>query len=121
MEPNPAGIIRIVPHPARLRVLWDGKVIADTTDALVLYESSYPGVRYIPRSDVDMTQLSLSPRKTRCPRKGEAFYFSLISGAKTQENVVWSYETPLPDATEIAGYLAFDPKYVEFVENTGPG
>ena len=39
---------RIVPHPARLRVLWNGKVVADTTETLMLYEATYPGVRYVP-------------------------------------------------------------------------
>ena len=71
--------IHIVPHPARLRVLWNGKVVADTIDALMLHEASYPGVRYIPRADVDMTLLTVSPLKTHCPYKGEANYFSIGS------------------------------------------
>jgi uncharacterized protein (DUF427 family) len=117
MQPNPDHPIRVVPHPARLRVLWNGKIVADTINAMMLYEASYPGVRYIPRTDVDMTLLRLSALKTRCPYKGEASYFSLSSGGKTAENAIWSYETPFPVAAEIAGYLAFDPKQIEFVEN----
>ena len=120
MQPNPDHPIRIVPHPARLRVRWSGKVVADTTGALTLHEASYPGVHYIPRADVDMTLLRLSPLKTRCPYKGEAFYFSLNSDGIAAENAIWSYETPFPVAAEIAGYLAFDPKQVEFVENSSP-
>ena len=57
MQSQPDHPIRIVPHPARLRVLWNGKVVADTTETLILYEASYPGVRYVPRADVDMTML----------------------------------------------------------------
>ena len=43
MQSQPDHPIRIVPHPARLRVLWNGKVVADTTETLMLYEASYPG------------------------------------------------------------------------------
>jgi uncharacterized protein (DUF427 family) len=109
--------IRIVPHPARLRVIWNGKVIADTMDALTLHEASYPQVAYIPRTDVDMTLLTKSAAKTHCPYKGDAQYFSLQFGGLTAKNAVWSYETPLPSVSSIARHLAFDPKQVEFIEN----
>jgi uncharacterized protein (DUF427 family) len=109
--------IRIVPHPARLRVVWNGKVVADTMDALTLHEASYPQVAYIPRTDVDMTLLTKSQSKTHCPYKGDAHYFSLQFGDMAAKNAVWSYETPLPSVHSIARHLAFDPKQVEFIEN----
>jgi len=117
MQANPDHTIRVVPHPARLRVLWNGNIIADTTDALMLYEASYPAVPYVPRADVDMTLLTKSPRKTHCPHKGEASYFSLQSYDAATQDAVWSYETPFPAVKSIAGYLAFNSKDVEFVEN----
>ena len=117
MQSKPDHPIRVVPHPARVRVLWNGKVVADTMDALRLYEASYPAVYYVPRADVDMTMLTMSALKTRCPYKGEANYFSLAADGKISENAIWSYETPFPDVAEIAGHLAFDPQHVEFVEN----
>jgi uncharacterized protein (DUF427 family) len=117
MQPAHSQLIRVVPHPARLRVEWNGHVIADTTEALVLYEDTHAGVRYIPRADVDMTRLRLSALVTRCPYKGEAFHFSLEADGAVAENAVWSYETPLPDAALIAGYLAFDARLVTFIDN----
>jgi uncharacterized protein (DUF427 family) len=117
MQPNPSHQIRIVPHPTRVRVLWNGQIVADTTDALMLYEASYAGVRYVPRTDVDMTLLTKSASKTHCPYKGDAHYFSLQSDSATAKDAIWSYETPLPGVSSIAGYLAFDPEQVEFVEN----
>jgi uncharacterized protein (DUF427 family) len=115
VQSDPNHPIRTVPHPARLRVVWNGKVVADTAKALMLYEASYPGVRYIPRADVEMTLLARTPLRTRCPYKGEASYFSL--GGKFAENAIWTYETPYPVAAAIAEYLAFGPRYVEFVES----
>ena len=120
MQANPDHTIRIVPHPARLRVLWKGNIIADTTDLLMLHEASYPTVAYVPRADIDMTLLTKSPQKTHCPYKGDASYFSLQSHDVTTENAVWSYETPFPAVNSIAGYLAFNSKEVEFVENNTP-
>lgn len=117
MQANPDHMIRIVPHPARLRVLWNGNVIADTTDALMLHEASYPAVAYIPRPDIDMTLLAKSARRTHCPYKGEASYFSLQSDDVTAKDAVWSYETPFPAVNSIAGYLAFNSEEVEFIEN----
>jgi uncharacterized protein (DUF427 family) len=109
--------IHIVPHPARLRIVWNGNVVADTMEALMLHEASYPQVAYIPRTDVDMTLLTKSPSTTHCPYKGDALYFSLQSGSLAAKDAVWSYETPLPSVSSIARYLAFDPKRVEFIEN----
>jgi uncharacterized protein (DUF427 family) len=120
MQADTSHPIRIVPHPARLRVLWNGHIVADTTDALMLYEASYSGVRYVPRTDVDMTLLTKSSLKTHCPYKGDASYFSLLADGIRTEDAIWSYETPLPAVSNIARYLAFDPEKVEFVENNGP-
>jgi uncharacterized protein (DUF427 family) len=86
----------------------------------MLYEASYSSVRYVPRADVDMTLLTKSSLKTHCPYKGDASYFSLQSDGATEKDAIWSYETPLPAASTIAGYLAFDPELVEFVENNAP-
>ncbi len=117
MQPDRLPLIRIVPYPARLRVVWNDRIIADTTEALMLHEGSEPGVRYIPRADVDMTLLRLSPLKTRCPVKGEARHFALEADGAAAENAVWSYETPFPDAAPIAGHLAFDVRHFAFFEN----
>ena len=109
--------IRIVPNSKRVRILVNGKDIADTINALTLFEASYPGVQYIPRSDVLMSLLQRTAHKTHCPYKGEASYYSILSGNGTAENAVWSYEAPFLVATQISGYLAFDPRYVEHVED----
>lgn len=120
MQSNPDHAIRIVPHPARLRVRWRGHVIADTTGALMLHEASYPAVPYVPRADIDMTMLNKSPTTTHCPYKGDAVYFSLHSEDVVAPDVAWSYEKPFPDARSIAGHLAFASSEVEFIENNTP-
>ncbi len=108
--------IRIVPNPKRLRASLNGRVVADTMRALTLFEASYPGVRYVPLADVDMTVLKRSAHKTRCPFKGEASYYSIVTADGVAENAIWTYENPLPAAAKIAGYLAFDTAHVDLFE-----
>jgi hypothetical protein len=48
----------------------NGKRIADTRDAPTLKEAAYPPVQYIPRKDVEMTQLQRTAHQTYCPEIG---------------------------------------------------
>ncbi len=108
--------IKIKPAAQRLRVTWQGKVIADTTAALDLAEAAYPVVKYVPRADVDMTALARTTHHTHCPYKGEASYYSLVTEGKEATNAVWTYETPLPGVAAIKDHLAFYPNQVAFEE-----
>jgi uncharacterized protein (DUF427 family) len=112
--PGPDHPITISPSHGRVRVRLGGYVIADTSDALDLKESTYPVVHYIPRNAVQMDRLVKTDHSTHCPYKGDASYFSIVAKDGTGvENAVWSYETPFPAMREIAGYLAFYPNKVE--------
>ena len=80
--------IRIEPNRGRVRIRFDGQLIADTTRALTLLEASYPGVQYIPRDDVDMTLLARSIHRSHCPYKGDASYYTIKTTHRTSENAV---------------------------------
>jgi len=110
--PGPDHPITITPFNGKVVVRAGGKVIAETTDALVLKEASYPPVFYVPRADADMTALERSSHQTWCPYKGDASYYSLPTG-DAGRNGVWSYETPHPAAADIRDHLAFYPDKVE--------
>ncbi|HMN73464.1 MAG TPA: DUF427 domain-containing protein [Rhodoblastus sp.] len=111
--PDASHPITIAPSQKRVRVLFNGKVVADTTRALDLKEASYPVVRYIPRADADLFFFKRSARTTHCPYKGDASYFSLVDGERRAENAVWTYEAPGDAVAAIAGHLAFYPDKVE--------
>lgn len=111
--PDASHPITITPSHKRIRVLFNGKVVADTTRALDLKEASYPVVRYIPRADVDLFFLERTQRVTHCPYKGDANYYSLVDGDRRADNAVWTYEAPGPAVAAIAGHLAFYPDKVE--------
>jgi uncharacterized protein (DUF427 family) len=119
--PGPDHPIGIEPNPRRVRVTFNGRVIADTTQALTLREARLAPVHYIPRADVDMALLARTRHATHCPYKGDAAYYSLEVGGRTSENAVWTYEAPYPAVAEIRGRLAFYPSRVDRIEEMSVG
>lgn len=116
MTPGPAHRIGITRNPKRVVVTVGGKVIADTTAALILREGSIPGVQYIPREDTDMTALTRSETTTFCPFKGQASYFSIPAGGQRSIDAIWSYEAPHDAATQIRDHLAVYASRVDSIE-----
>ena len=116
--PGPDHPITIAPHEGRVRVILNGRAVAETTRALVLKETTYKPVFYIPREDADMAAFERTSQSTHCPYKGDASYDSLRVGDRVAENAVWSYEQPFPAMAEIAGHLAFYPDRVDAIEVT---
>ena len=92
--PGPDHPITITPAGQRWRVQFQGHVIADSGDALILKEADYPPVVYFPREDVSMEYLTRTKHATHCPYKGEASYYTLMMDGRFVENGVWTYESP---------------------------
>jgi uncharacterized protein (DUF427 family) len=114
--PGPDHPITIERSRKRVVVSVGGAVLADSRDALILREASYPAVLYIPRKDVDMTLLERSAHATYCPYKGDCAYFSIPSGGKRAINAVWTYEAPYDAVAAIRDHLAFYPDRVDSIE-----
>ena len=114
--PGPDHPITIEHNPNRVVVTIAGRVVADTRDALILREASYPPVHYVPRKDVDMALLERTEHATYCPYKGDCSYFSIPLGGDRSTNAVWTYEAPYAAVTLIKDYLAFYPDRVDAIE-----
>lgn len=99
--------ITIKPAVGTWVVRTGGAVIAESSNALELTEGDYPPVIYFPREDVAMAFLDASEQTSTCPFKGEAGYFHIAAKSGQIDNAVWTYENPLDEVSEIAGYLAF--------------
>jgi uncharacterized protein (DUF427 family) len=111
--PGPDHPIDLTPAARRWRALFAGHVIADSNDAIVLQEASYPPVVYFPRQDVAMEYMSRTDHASHCPYKGDAAYYTLVMDGQFAENAVWTYEHPYPAMDPIAQRLAF---YTDKVE-----
>jgi uncharacterized protein (DUF427 family) len=92
-------------RPVRLEV--DGRVVAETKRPRLLFETGLPTRYYIPKQDVRMDMLERSNSTTRCPYKGVASYWSLRLGNKHYQDLVWSYEAPIPECPKIENLLCF--------------
>jgi uncharacterized protein (DUF427 family) len=96
--------VRRTARPVRIEV--DGHVVAESTQARMLFETSLHTRFYLPREDVRVA-LEPSARRTFCPYKGQASYWSFEAGGRRYPDIGWSYEQPLPDMTAITGLVAF--------------
>ncbi len=108
-EPPPPGrALYLEPTPKRVRVELAGETVADSRHAMLLHESGHQPIYYFPPEDVRSEFLEPSERHTRCPKKGEASYYTLRVGDRVEEAVAWYYPSVLPDAPPLlAGLVAF--------------
>ncbi len=114
--PGPDHPITIEPSPDRIVVRMGGHIVADTRHALILRESTYPPVPYIPLADVDPKLLADSDHTTWCPYKGEASYYSLPAGGDRSVNAVWVYRQPHEPVAAIKDHVAFYPDRVDAID-----
>jgi uncharacterized protein (DUF427 family) len=105
--------ITITPAGVHVSVTLGGEKLADSDRAMVLAETGLPPRYYLPRSDVRTELLSPTSTQTTCPFKGNASYWSAQVADEVVEDVVWSYESPIPAAADIAGLMCFYPEKVE--------
>lgn len=107
--------IKITPTDLHIEVTIGGEKLAESDRAVILDETGLPPRYYIPREDVRTELLRPTASETTCPFKGQASYWSVQVGDEVHEDVVWSYQTPIPAAEGIAGFMCF---YSERVELT---
>ncbi len=104
---DPYTRIDILPSSRRVRVEVDGVTVADSTNGAFLFETGLPVRYYLPKTDVRMDLLTPTDTRTACPYKGEARYWSVTVNGKTYEDIVWGYDSPLPESFGIGGMVAF--------------
>jgi uncharacterized protein (DUF427 family) len=112
--------IEISPTDAHIEVQVGGRLLAATDRALKLEETGLPPRYYVPREDVRMDLLRPTTFHTTCPFKGEASYWSVDVDGVTRDGVVWSYETPTPQAAQVQSMLSFYPDRTDVTVNGQP-
>ena len=104
---------RLEAMTARVRVVFNGVTVADTTGAYRVLETSHPPTVYIPPADVRMEFLHPTGQRSLCEWKGQARYFDLTVNDRTAAQAAWSYAAPTPGFATIRDYLAFYPARVD--------
>jgi len=93
--------------PKRIRVIFGGVPVADSTNAYLLREGGSP-VYYFPEADVRMDLLTPTATVKNSPIRGDASYCSLTVGGRTAEDAVWTFKESVETASFLKGYVAFD-------------
>ncbi len=114
-KPGTDHPITVEPAAETVTVVFNGKTIARSSQALKMQEASYPPVHYIPLADVDGAVMAKTAHRTWCPYKGDASYYTVTVGIESAENAVWAYEAPYDAVAAIAGHVAFYPDRMDSV------
>ena len=91
----------------RVRILLDGKLLADTEAALCVLETSHPPTYYLPPVDIDMQRLRKAGDSSFCEWKGLASYYNVVSNKQTLERVAWTYHEPTASFVALRDHIAF--------------
>lgn len=105
--PEPGRALYLEPSPKRIRVEVGGETIADSRAVMLLHESGHQPIYYFPPDDVRSDVLEPSDRRTRCPKKGEASYYTIRVGDHVVDAGAWYYPEPLDSAPPIKDLVAF--------------
>jgi uncharacterized protein (DUF427 family) len=97
----------LVGDDRRVQIEVGNLLIANTTEAARVLETSHPPTFYLPRRDVRMEYLEPAGGGSRCEWKGEATYFDVVVGQQRYPRAAWSYESPFGEFEPVAGHLCF--------------
>ena len=95
------------PTTKRLRVVFNGKTIADTTNGKRVLETSHPPTYYFPIEDIDNSLLHKTSRTTFCEWKGNCAYYNVVVGDKVLHNVCWYCVNPVASFKILKDHVAF--------------
>jgi uncharacterized protein (DUF427 family) len=84
------------------------RIIADTTQPLVLYESGFAPRWYVSRADIDESALTPVKLQTFCPYKGLCSYYTIGDARQA----AWFYPDAYPEVGRISNLISFEPDIV---------
>lgn len=103
----------VVPSNDRVVVELDGDVIAETTSAFRVLETSHPPTYYLPRSAFADGVLQETAGSSICEFKGRASYFDLVGPGRVVPAAAWTYLEPRAGFEELFDHIALYPGRVD--------
>jgi uncharacterized protein (DUF427 family) len=113
---DPFKRIDILASSRRIRLEWQGRLLAESSRPLLLFETLLPVRIYLPRDDV-VADLQSSETVSYCAYKGRASYFSVPDGPA---DVAWTYHQPLREAEPVRDHVAFFDERVDVIVDGRP-
>ena len=108
---DPFKRIDILASSRHVRVEWEGRLLAESSRPLLLFETLLPVRFYLPRADV-VVDLEPTDTVSYCAYKGRASYFSVPDGPA---DVAWTYHQPLREAEPVTDRIAFFNERVDVI------
>jgi uncharacterized protein (DUF427 family) len=94
------------PVRKRVRVEFAGQVIADTTAAYRVCETSHAPAYYLPLKDIDDVLVGVEGASF-CEWKGVASYYDVTVGDRIAPRAAWTYHEPTKRFAPIVDHVAF--------------
>jgi uncharacterized protein (DUF427 family) len=102
-----------------VRVELDGVLLAESSSAIMVFETGLPTRYYFNRTEVHFDHLVPTGTVTACPYKGTTSgYWSISTGDAVYPDLAWAYDFPTHQLLPIAGLISF---YNERVDITIDG
>ncbi|KGN41449.1 DUF427 domain-containing protein [Knoellia aerolata] len=108
------------PRPPRVEATGEtvevrlgGEVVARSTRALRVLETSHPPTYYVPVADFAAGALRPVAGSSWCEFKGVAAYFDVVAGPVTAARAGWTYPRPTPGFEALVDHVAVMPGEVD--------
>ena len=108
---DPFKRLDILASSRHVRIESQGRVLAESSRPLLLFETALPTRFYLPPADV-VVDLEQSDSLSYCAYKGRASYFSVPNGPA---DIAWTYRDPLREAEPVRDHIAFFDERVDVV------
>jgi uncharacterized protein (DUF427 family) len=106
--PNPYHRVDCRPTRRGLRVSVGDVTLVDTTDTVIVFETSVETRLYVDPSHVRTDLLRPTETSSYCNYKGYATYWAAVFDDTVIDDVAWSYLDPPPECLPIKGFFCFD-------------
>jgi uncharacterized protein (DUF427 family) len=100
---DPFKRIDVLRSSRHVRIEFEGRLLAESSRPMLLFETMLPVRFYLPYEDVKV-RLQHSDTVSYCAYKGRAAYFSAPDGPP---DVAWTYHDPLLDAEPVRDRICF--------------
>jgi uncharacterized protein (DUF427 family) len=101
--PRPPRLERV---PERLRIVFEGETIADTTRGWRVLETSHPPSYYLPPDAFRAGALVPAGGGSLCEWKGRAVYFDVVGASRRASRVAWAYPHPTEPFAALSDHVA---------------
>jgi len=85
-----------------MKAIWNGEVIAESNDTVVV-----EGNHYFPHDTIKKEYYQASSTKSNCPWKGMASYYTVTVNGSKNPDAAWYYPETSELAKGIKNYVAF--------------